>query len=72
MLHEAGIQSPDWEKIAKLLGLDCIVLPLAFFNQWSGVAGECQPSWKALSNALKNIQDPKYQQAAIKALHAGV
>ena len=71
VLHEAGFQSPDWEKIAKLLELDCIVLPAVFFNQWSAVAGEYKLSWKVLSKALKKIQDPKYKQAAIKELEEG-
>lgn len=67
VLHEADIQSPNWEKIAKLLNLDCIVLPIAFFNQWSALAN---PSWKSLAKALKTIQGHKYKQAADKALQA--
>ena len=70
VLHEANIQSPNWEKIAKLLNLDCIVLPVAFCNQWSALANHCHPSWKALAKALKTIQDHKYKQAAEKALQA--
>ena len=70
VLHEADIQSPDWEKIAKLLKLDCVVLPVAFFNQWSALADHCHPSWKALAKAVETKQDNKYKQAAGNALQA--
>ena len=69
VLHEAGIQSPDWIKIAKPLGVDSIVLPAAFFNQWSADSDDCQPSWKALAKALEKSQDQKYKQAAIRIQH---
>ena len=66
VMHEAGIQSPDWIKIAKLLGVDSIVLPAVFFNQWSAHSDDCQPSWKALAKALEKSQNQKYKQAAKK------
>ena len=70
VLHKADIQSPNWEKIAKLLNFDCIVLAVVFFNQWSALANHCQPSWKALAKALEDNQDHKYKQASRKALQA--
>ena len=62
VLHNAGIQSPDWEKIAKSLGLDAAILSSAFFTQWYAVARDRKPSWKALSTMLDN---QKYPQAAM-------
>lgn len=70
VMHKADIQLQNWEKIAKSLNLDCIVLPVAFFNQWSALADQCHPSWKALARALESNQDHKYKQAAKKALQA--
>lgn len=66
VLHKAGIESPDWVMITHSLGLDSIILPAAFFNQWSVLADDRCLSWKTLAKALGNIQ--KYKQAAVKAL----
>ena len=67
VLDQAGIQSSDLEKVAKLLDLNSFILPVAFFNQWSAIAHECCPSWKALAKAIKIIQNDHYKQAAIEA-----
>ena len=68
VLHKAGIESPDWVSLTRSLGLDSIILPAAFFNQWTVVADDRRPSWKTLAKALGNIQNYNYKQAAIEAL----
>lgn len=67
VLYSAGIQSPDWGKIAKAIALDVAILPSAFFSQWSVLARDRKPSWKALATVLENTGDQNYKQAAINA-----
>ena len=67
VLHKAGIESPDWVRLTQSLGLDSIILPAAFFNQWTVVADDRRPSWKTLAKALGNIENFNYKQATVKA-----
>jgi len=67
VLYSAGIQSPDWGKIAKAIALDVAILPSAFFSQWSVLAHDRKPSWKALATVLENTGDQNYKQAATNA-----
>lgn len=67
VLYSAGIQSPDWGKIAKAIALDAAILSSTFFSQWSALAHDRKPSWKALATVLEKIGDQSYKQAAINA-----
>ena len=65
ILHDCGIQVPDWRSMGKFLGFESHILSITFFEQWRAHARDCNPSWERLARALDDIQ--QYKNAATTA-----
>lgn len=64
ILHDCGIQNPDWRSMGKFLGFESHILSIALFEQWHAHAHDCNPSWERLARVLDNIQQCKNAAAA--------
>lgn len=66
--REAGIQLPDWAKIAKQLPVSMHLQISAeeFFEGWFAYTDGYQRSWVKLAQALERTGIPNYKQAACK------
>ena len=63
-LRNAGIQLPDWEKMALQLGIQLQISSSEFFKRWYAYADTLQPSWVRLADALERTGIPEYREAA--------
>ena len=71
--REAGIQLPDWVKIAKQLPVSMQLQISAdeFFESWFAYTDGYQPSWVKLAQALERTGNANYKQAAGKVWNQG-
>ena len=71
--REAGIQLPDWAKIAKQLPVSMQLQISAdeFFESWFAYTDGYQPSWVKLAQALERTGNANYKQAAGKVWNQG-
>ena len=70
VMHEAGIQQPEWDKIGNKLDFKKFIQTQnsakSFLDGWHAFARESQPSWKLLGIILGTINQYKHLKEQIQ------